>query len=1069
MKKSALAILALLLFGAALSVKASHIAGAELVYSCSGNNMYTIRLKMYRDCDSQTPFDDGLTLYIFRGDGSVYDTFSLNRPPVFPVQPVNWSACVGSPYDICLEEGTYQLQVYLPPSPTGYNIAHTRCCRNGVITNLLDPECQGITFLARVPAISEANCNSMPVFNRTPSIFLCAGEPYFFDYSATDSDGDSLAYSISMPFAGTNLQGLGTGPQNFGGCSSSLPPRLSATNVMGPPAYTGVTYAPGYSVGNPFGPGSYATINPITGYLTAFPANLGIYVMAISVREYRNGVLLSENKRDFQFHVIACLPQGPPPVLTHNLGSLNVVNDTIYAEAGEAFCYTFDVIDPLLPSTIEVTPLSVSFGGNGGFPPPYATITTSGSTPPVTGTICWTPGCSYAGNLVPMIISARDVGDCPNYNIVFDTVWVRVLPPEVAPPVVTASTGSLPSNGDTIVLDVQQNFCFNFTVVDTAGGGSLIGQALLQDTLGNMLGQVHAVTTTISGDTLFGTVCWETFCNFGFTYMFVMVGSDESRCPPNNVNRDTIWLRIPAPYNPPPVVSSDISFQNPTNGDTILANVNENFCFDFIVRDTTNGLGEAVSFTVSIYDGSGALILDNPVTYSVFGTTDTIAGEICWTPRCPSVDQLITIILRGNQENACNQFNYDFDTIYVRVDEPIKPVPLISHDLGPNFPGNSLVEVEDDGQFCYNFELRDTVNPTYVTYSIKILDGSGTEFTTTSPPLLTYTFQSDSLLQGNICWQVPCDLADQTFTIVMTGRDTFDCRASNTVYDTVQIRHTENPPSALRFCNATVENDDSSITVTWDATIESDVVGFVLYRKRDDELAFVPIDTIYDLNARSFVDPTVVADDHAYAYQMLVIDRCGTQSILSEVIQTVLLQVQPVEYSSSLSWTPFIGWGVGPVQYDIWRGAPIDGGYPSELFQTVNVNTFTYIDAVVDRARLCYRVMAISDGQGCAERSQSNEACVNFPPTLFVPTGFTPNGDGLNDYFTSFGEFVASFEMLVYDRWGKLIFKSNDVRVGWNGSQDNSPAPEGVYVYKIKLEGYNGTVMEKDGSVTLIR
>ncbi len=1068
MKKNIIFLLALLMLVAADAVHATHIAGAELVYSCSGNNNYRIRLKMYRDCLNGTAaYDDPLILYIFRGDGSVYGTYNIPVPSSTPeLIPENWNACVGTPYDICVQEGTYQLNVQLPPLLAGYNIGWTRCCRNNVISNLLAPECEGITFLAHVPSSSLASCNSMPVFNNTPSIFLCANEPYYFDYSATDVDGDSLVYSISTPYTGTNFAGLGTG-NNQPNCGSLLGPQLNALNVMGPPPYQSVTYAAGFSALNPFGPGGFATINPSTGYMEAFPAATGIYVVAISVKEYRNGNLLSENKRDFQFHVITCIPQGPPPVLTHDLSGLNTNGDTIIVEAGQSFCYTFNISDALAPSQIAVTPLSVSFGGNGGFPPPYATIQVSGPNPPVTGTICWEPSCAYGGNLVPMIISARDVNDCPNYNIVFDTVWVRIIPPVSVPPLVAIDPGSLPMNGDTIVLDVQQNFCFDFIVVDTAGGGSLIGQALLQDTSGNMLGQVHSVTTTIVGDTLFGQVCWETFCNYGRTYMFVINAIDDSRCPPNNTSHDTIYLRVELPYNPTPLLNSDI-FQNPTVGDTILANVFENFCFQFSVEDTSNGVGQGVTFDVTVYDQSGVPILNNPVTYSVFGSADSIAGEICWTPGCPSVDQLIMIVVRGDQENACNLHNYDSDTIYVRVDEPFKPVPLISHDLGPNNPGNSVLEVADDENFCFNFQLVDTVSPTHVAYTIKVLYSNGVQFNGT-PPVLTFTAQQDSLLEGTICWTVPCTLSDQEFLIVMSGRDTFDCRTSNTVYDTVQVRHTENPPSALTFCNASVDTDDASITISWQAQVESDVVGFVVYRRRDDEAGFVVLDSLFNLSQTSYVDAGILADDHSYCYQMSVVDRCGSESLLSEQICTILLDANPVEYTSEINWTAFVGWGVGPLRYDIWRGAPILGGFPAAPWQTTTPNTLSIVDLEASAARLCYRVHAISDGNGCADASLSNEICVNFPPTLFMPTGFTPNGDGLNDLFSSAGEFVETFKLDIYDRWGKLLYSSENVREGWDGNLEGIAVPEGVYVYRVKVKGYNGQFLEKEGSVTLIR
>jgi gliding motility-associated-like protein len=1085
MKRNQLLVLILFVFAGISQAYGSHIAGAELVYECLGNNNYRIRLKMYRDCTPgiTTGFDDPLLLYIFESaSGNVFEEREIDVPFNIPqVVPENWNACVGTPYNLCIESGEYVAVINLPALTGGYNIGWSRCCRNSAITNLAAPECEGITFLARVPGPQEATCNSMPVFNRNPSIFLCAGEPYFFDYSATDADGDSLVYTISNPFTGTNLAGLGTGNNNPGSsCGSSVPPSLSlglgATpfNPMGPPPYRNVVFASGHSFLNPFGPGGYVNINPTTGYLEAFPSNLGVYVMAVSVKEYRNGVFLSENKRDFQFHVIACIPQGPPPVLTHNLAGLNLVNDTIYVEAGRPFCYEFTVTDPMQPSSIEVTPLSVSFGGNGGFPPPYATIQVNGTTPPVTGQICWKPACDYVGNLVPMIISARDVNDCPNYNMIFDTVWVRVLPPVIAPPVTQAATGSLPTNGDTIVLGVQNNFCFDFMVIDTLGGGDLVGQCFLQNQNGTLLNQVQTVTTTTVGDTVFGQVCWSTYCNYGFFYMFVIQGTDNYQCEPYNVTRDTIYLMVPLPYNPAPQTNIDLS-PAPTNGDTVQAVVNEGFCFNFSVLDTSFTAGVDVNFDVSIYNQSGMQIVNNPVTYSVFAGSDSlngidsIAGQICWTPNCENVDELLMLVIRGDQENVCLLHGYDSDTFWIRVTAPVVALPLISHDLGPNFPGNQVINVHDDESFCFTFKLEDTVSPTNVIYSIQVYDAFG-GLHTGQPPVLTFTSQYDSLLEGTICWTVPCELGNQTFKIKMTGRDSFDCRITEMVHDSVLITHLDNPPSALRFCNATVLDGDAGIEISWEANLESDVVGLVVYRKRDDDSAFAVMDTIFNLSDTVYIDGDTVildVDGHSYCYRMRVVDRCANGSPLSDVICTVKLTAVADGYTSALNWTPFVGWNV--MQYDIWRGAPIAGGFPSELYSTSDQDATAYVDAVVNEARLCYRIAAIADGGGCAERSWSNEACVNFPPTLYVPTGFTPNGDGLNDFFTSFGEFAETFRLEVFDRWGKLIFVSEDAAIGWPGSENGIAAPEGVYVFKVRVVGYNGEVLERNGNVTLIR
>ncbi len=70
---------------------------------------------------------------------------------------------------------------------------------------------------------------------------------------------------------------------------------------------------------------------------------------------------------------------------------------------------------------------------------------------------------------------------------------------------------------------------------------------------------------------------------------------------------------------------------------------------------------------------------------------------------------------------------------------------------------------------------------------------------------------------------------------------------------------------------------------------------------------------------------------------------------------------------------------------------------------------------------------------------------------LFVPTAFTPNGDGVNDVFDVFGIEVVEYQISIYTRGGQLCFSSEDIRGSWDGSYKKiSLLPEGSYVYLIK-------------------
>ncbi len=97
----------------------------------------------------------------------------------------------------------------------------------------------------------------------------------------------------------------------------------------------------------------------------------------------------------------------------------------------------------------------------------------------------------------------------------------------------------------------------------------------------------------------------------------------------------------------------------------------------------------------------------------------------------------------------------------------------------------------------------------------------------------------------------------------------------------------------------------------------------------------------------------------------------------------------------------------------------------------------------------------------------------NCNAAIAAPNAFTPNADGKNDIFELKGENISSFSMYVYDRWGSLIFESNDLYQGWNGEFKGKPCPVGVYVWIASYESMAVDVPEErktiKGSVVLIR
>jgi gliding motility-associated-like protein len=129
---------------------------------------------------------------------------------------------------------------------------------------------------------------------------------------------------------------------------------------------------------------------------------------------------------------------------------------------------------------------------------------------------------------------------------------------------------------------------------------------------------------------------------------------------------------------------------------------------------------------------------------------------------------------------------------------------------------------------------------------------------------------------------------------------------------------------------------------------------------------------------------------------------------------------------------------------------------PSHLFSAVG----TY----------CAHLVVKSTPGGCTDYA---DLCIIIEPefTFFIPNAFSPNDDEINEEFFGVGENITKFDMLIYDRWGNLLFHSNDIKTHWNGKINNTGEllPEDVYVYVIKLVDFHGITHKYIGSVTIVK
>ena len=114
-------------------------------------------------------------------------------------------------------------------------------------------------------------------------------------------------------------------------------------------------------------------------------------------------------------------------------------------------------------------------------------------------------------------------------------------------------------------------------------------------------------------------------------------------------------------------------------------------------------------------------------------------------------------------------------------------------------------------------------------------------------------------------------------------------------------------------------------------------------------------------------------------------------------------------------------------------------------------------------------ILKVTTAQGCIDHDTIHIATYDFPG-IYIPTGFTPNNDGRNDFLRPLGRGISELKYFrIYNRWGNLLYSSTDLSKGWNGHSGGKPQPQGVYVWMLEAVDKDGNIIMKKGTTVLMR
>ncbi len=201
-------------------------------------------------------------------------------------------------------------------------------------------------------------------------------------------------------------------------------------------------------------------------------------------------------------------------------------------------------------------------------------------------------------------------------------------------------------------------------------------------------------------------------------------------------------------------------------------------------------------------------------------------------------------------------------------------------------------------------------------------------------------------------------------------------------------------------------------------------------------------------------------------FRLQATDSCLTESYVSEIICSAILQVKSSDRANELSWkTEQV-----PPQAKITIMK--DGTFWKEVRSQGTAGYLDDPDLSCGRQH-CYQLVISSPTQ----RIATQLLCKNTPSSfcslaipLFIPDVFSPNGDGINDDFVIKGEIPSAFDLTVFSPWGTVIFHTTDPVQYWNGKYQNTWVPAGTYLYSLTVGDWgSGGRFTRTGSVLVIK
>ncbi len=213
--------------------------------------------------------------------------------------------------------------------------------------------------------------------------------------------------------------------------------------------------------------------------------------------------------------------------------------------------------------------------------------------------------------------------------------------------------------------------------------------------------------------------------------------------------------------------------------------------------------------------------------------------------------------------------------------------------------------------------------------------------------------------------------------------------------------------------------------------------------------------------------------EHSYSYILSAPDECGLSFKQSKSVSPMQMTLKSTDATSNmLTWTPYSGWENGVGFYEIYRYS--QGETMPTQVATTSENTYVdYLEENLSSSdRTFYFVRANESSQGIDNKIQTANSTYGYilhETKIFIPNAITPLEQD-NNIFKPQCHFIqqGSYRMSIFNRYGTLIFFTDDLNQGWDGRYKGEFCKQGVYIYVIEFVNSLGEKQTRKGTVALI-